>query len=128
MVTRDDLIGYLLHRLPEEARAALAEQWLADPELHEQLRMAEAELLDAYARDQAPPDDRRAIEIYLLASDSQREKLAFAEALRAALPGPRTAGGTASAAAATSRTPGAGASSAGRERGWMTWAGLATAA
>jgi len=26
MVTRDDLIAYLLHRMPEKARASLAEQ------------------------------------------------------------------------------------------------------
>jgi len=66
MVTRDDLIAYLLHRMPEEARASLAEQWLADPALHEQLRMAEAELLDAYARGEAAPEDRQAIETWLL--------------------------------------------------------------
>src|SRR6185369_1719494 len=76
------------HRMPEEARASLAEQWLADPALHEQLRMAEAELLDAYARGEASPEDRQAIEIWLLTSASQRDKLAFAEALTIALPGP----------------------------------------
>jgi len=86
MVTRDDLIAYLLHRMPEEARASLAEQWLADPELHEQLRMAEAELLDAYARGEASPEERQAIETWLLTSASQRDKLAFAEALTIALP------------------------------------------
>ncbi len=66
MVTRDDLIAYLLHRLPEEARGALAERWFADPELQEQLRLVEAELLDAYARGQLTPEDRRAIETHLL--------------------------------------------------------------
>jgi hypothetical protein len=88
MVTRDDVIGYLLHRLPPDARAALTEQWLTDPELHEQLRMVEAELLDAYARDEASAEDRRAIEAHLLGSDVQRDKLAFAETLRVALPSP----------------------------------------
>jgi hypothetical protein len=87
MVTRDDLIAYLLHRMPEEARASLAEQWLADSALHEQLRMAEAELLDAYARGEAAPEDRQAIDTWLLTSASQRDKLAFAEALTIALPG-----------------------------------------
>jgi len=76
------LIAYLLHETPEDDRAAFAEKWFADPDLHEQLRMAEAELLDAYVREDLNPDRRRRIERYLLQTADQREKLRFAQTLR----------------------------------------------
>jgi hypothetical protein len=83
------LIAYLLHRMPDDARAAFAERWLAEPGLHEQLRMVEAELLDAYARGELSADDRQSIERHLLHSQHQREKLAFAEVLATRLSGAR---------------------------------------
>jgi hypothetical protein len=86
MVTRETVIAFLLHQMPENARADLAERSLTDPEFHEQLRMLEAELLDAYVRDDVSPAHRQLIDQYLLASDAQRRKLAFARALQTALP------------------------------------------
>ncbi|HEY7387391.1 MAG TPA: hypothetical protein VH640_02705 [Bryobacteraceae bacterium] len=86
MVDRDQLIRYLLHQMPEEERAALAEQWFTGPELQDGLELAEAELLDAYVRGELAVEQRRRVEDYLLGSESQRSKLAFAHALRAALP------------------------------------------
>jgi hypothetical protein len=86
MVNRDDLIAYLLHTMPEEERAAVAERWMTDPGLHQQLRACEAELLDAYARNGVSPGERALIERHLLGSATQRQKLAFAEALHTALP------------------------------------------
>ena len=41
----EDLIAYLLHETAEEERLAFSQKWMSDPELHEQLKMAEAELL-----------------------------------------------------------------------------------
>lgn len=88
MVNRD-VIAYLLHQLPEKDRDAFAERWMADPALYEQLRSAEADLLDGYARGEVSSADRALIEQHLLGSDTQRRKLAFAEALHVALPGAR---------------------------------------
>jgi hypothetical protein len=89
MVNRDQVIAYLLHEMPETERAAFAEQWFSEPELYESVRMAEAALLDDYVRHRVSRRQRRRIERYLLASDVQRRKLAFAAALQAALPQPR---------------------------------------
>lgn len=86
MVDRGQLIQYLLHQMPEEERAALAEQWFTAPELCEALEMAEAELLDAYAHGELAAHERRRVEEFLLGSESQRGKLAFAHALHAAFP------------------------------------------
>lgn len=87
MVSRDELIAYLLHEMPQAERDSFAEQWFADPDLHHELEMAEAELLDSYARSQVSRMERRRIERYLLGSDAQRRKLAFAEALAITFPG-----------------------------------------
>jgi hypothetical protein len=86
MVDRGQLIRYLLHQMPEDERAALAEQWFTGPELHEALELVEAELLDAYVRGELAVDQRRQVEEHLMGSDSQRSKLAFARALQAVLP------------------------------------------
>jgi hypothetical protein len=85
-MSRDDLNAYLLHTMPEDERAALAERWMTDPDLYGQLCASEADLLDAYVRNQVSPGERALIEQHLLGSDSQRRKLAFAAALRTALP------------------------------------------
>ena len=87
MADRDQLIQYLLHQMPEEDRAALGERWMSDPELHEQLRMAEAELFDAYSRGELTSEERQHFEEHLLVSAGQRQKLAFAAALQEELPG-----------------------------------------
>jgi hypothetical protein len=80
-VARDELIRYLLHQLPEAERDALTERWMTDPALYEALRDIEAELFDRYARGAVTADERQSIERHLLNSASQRDKLAFAEAL-----------------------------------------------
>lgn len=86
MVNRDDLIAYLLHEIPEGDRLEFAERWFVDPDLSEQLSGAEAELFDAYVRDELPRKQRDRVEQYLLNSDEQRRKLDFAAALRGAFP------------------------------------------
>lgn len=86
-MNKDDAIAYLLNELPEAERAAFAERWFVDSELYEQLRMAEAMLLDEYARGRLSRKRRRQVEQFLLGSEVQRRKLEFAGALRAAIPG-----------------------------------------
>ena len=89
MVNRDQLIAYLLHEMPEGEREAFSERWFGDAELCEELRMAEAELLDAYARGTASIEQRAQIERWLLGSPVQQQKLEFARALATAVPGTR---------------------------------------
>jgi len=86
MVNRDEVIAYLLHEMPEAERAAFAERWFTEPDLYESVQAAESGLLDDYVRNKLPRRQRRQIEQFLLASDAQRRKLAFAAALYAALP------------------------------------------
>jgi hypothetical protein len=85
-MNRDQLIAYLLHQMTESERLALAEKWVSDSTLHHELRLVEDELLDAYVRDEVSSEQRLLIEKYLLTSDAQRQKLAFAKALQQALP------------------------------------------
>jgi hypothetical protein len=89
MVNRDQLIAYLLHQMAEAEREAFSERWFVEPELREELRMAEADLLDAYTRGEVSRERHKQIERYLLASSSQRRKLEFAQALATALPSAR---------------------------------------
>jgi len=71
--------------MPEADRAGFAERWMADPELYEQLRIAESDLLDDYARGVLSPERRAQVEACLLQSEPQRQKLEFARALHAAV-------------------------------------------
>jgi hypothetical protein len=89
MVTRDQMIAYLLHQMPEEERDAFAERWFTEPELYERLQILEAELLDDWASGKVSPTERHLIERYLSGSQSQRRKMAFATALHNAMPRPR---------------------------------------
>jgi hypothetical protein len=84
------MIAYLLHQMPEAERAAFEERWFTEPEIYQRLQMAEAELLDDYARGKVSRGQRRRIERYLLGSEFQRGKMAFAMALTTVLPQPKT--------------------------------------
>jgi len=88
-VNRDTLIAYLVHQLPEDERAQVAEQLTADPAVHEELRLAEAELLDQYVRGDLADGQRALVEQFLLTSETQQRKLAFAAALHTAMAGKR---------------------------------------
>src|SRR5262245_40963244 len=59
---------------------------MTDPALDQALRDTEAELFDRYARGSVTPAERALIEQHLLNSASQRDKLAFAEALSTRYP------------------------------------------
>jgi hypothetical protein len=86
MVNRDQVIAYLLHQMAEDEREAFSERCFVEPGLREDLQMAEADLLDAYARGKAKGEERKQIERWLLGSSVQRQKLDFAQALATVLP------------------------------------------
>jgi hypothetical protein len=88
-LNREHLIAYLLHRMPEEERAAFEDRWINEPDLHEQLTIVEGELMDAYVRDDLSATDKTAIESHLLGSRAQQRKLEFARALRRAVAKPK---------------------------------------
>jgi hypothetical protein len=86
MVNRDQVIAYLLHQMAEDEREVFSERCFVEPGLREDLQMAEADLLDAYARGKAKGEERKQIERWLLGSSVQRQKLDFAQALATVLP------------------------------------------
>jgi hypothetical protein len=87
-VNREDIIAYLLHKLPESERGAFEDHWMEDSELYEQLQDVEAELLDAYASDSLSAGERKLVTKYLLGSPVQGHKLLFARTLRDAFLAP----------------------------------------
>jgi hypothetical protein len=87
MVNRDPVIAYLLHEMAEDEREAFGERWFVEPKLREDLQLAEADLLDAYARGKVKGEQRKQIERWLLGSSVQRQKLDFAQAMATLLPG-----------------------------------------
>jgi anti-sigma factor RsiW len=71
----------LLHRLPEAEAHQLEERLMLEEQLAELLREAEHDLLDDYASGRLAPEDRAAVEQYLLATAADRERLKLARAL-----------------------------------------------
>jgi hypothetical protein len=73
------LVQYLMGQLRPEEQAALEEQYLADPDLHEELRATERDLIDQYVHGELSNRDQ--FERYFLASPRRRQKVEFARAL-----------------------------------------------
>jgi hypothetical protein len=71
----------LLHRLPEAEAYQLEERLMMEGHFAELLREAEHDLLDDYASGRLPPDEREAVEEFLLATPADRERLKLARAL-----------------------------------------------
>lgn len=80
----ETLRAWLLHRLPDEASAALEERLLLDEAFGVRLRAVETDLFDDYARGLLDPAQRAAVERWLLATPADRERLRAARALAAA--------------------------------------------
>ena len=106
----------LLHRLPESEAQQLEERLMLEEQLGDLLREAEHDLLDDYASGRLLPEERAAVEQYLLVTGDDRERLKVARAL--AHLQARTEGGEI-------RPPTA---RRGRSRGWPVRIGLAAAA
>jgi hypothetical protein len=77
------LTRYLLGQMSPEEQARLEERYLADPDLHAELRAIERELIDQYVHGEL--SNTAAFEQYFLATPSRRQKVAFARALKRSL-------------------------------------------
>ncbi|HEU4387823.1 MAG TPA: hypothetical protein VFV34_08505 [Blastocatellia bacterium] len=78
---RQMLIAYLLATMPEEDRLALAERYLVDDELFDQLIIVENDLLDQYVRGRLSPQERIGFERYLHRLPDSQHKIGVATAL-----------------------------------------------
>jgi hypothetical protein len=81
----DHLIRYLLGCLPEDEAERLDEQSLIEDELAERLRLAEDDLVDAYASGTLTGERRARFESYYLVSRRRRKKAAFAKSFLSAI-------------------------------------------
>lgn len=77
----DELIRYLLGDLPEDEVERLDEQSIVDDDFAARLRVAEDDLLDAYARGTLSPEQRSRFESHYLVSPLRRRKAEFAKRL-----------------------------------------------
>jgi hypothetical protein len=75
------LVKYLLGNLPEAAQARVEDRALADANYRSALDAAEADLIDAYVRDELSAAERHAFEQRFLGSPQRRKKVAFARDL-----------------------------------------------
>jgi hypothetical protein len=82
-VPRNDvLFQYLLGKLPSERLEAIEQQILLDDDFHQEMKIAEEELLDNYIYGKLNQDDRQLFETNFLASDLRQQQLRFALALK----------------------------------------------
>src|SRR5947209_18772521 len=72
------LIRYLLGKLNDDEQAQVEDRAFADPDYLGALEATEADLIDAYVRNELPKSDRGAFERQFLGSPSRRSKVAFA--------------------------------------------------
>lgn len=108
-------VRYLLGQMGPDEQAALEEQYLTDPDVHDQLRAAERDLIDQYVRGELP--DAAEFERHFLSSPQRRQRVEFARALMQSLAGSPPRADHQSAAAPI-----------GRVGGLTRWAWLAAAA
>jgi hypothetical protein len=81
----DELLRYLLGDLPEEEAERLDERSIVDDEFAVRLRIAEDDLVDAYARGRLTGDQLGRFEGFYLASPRRREQAMFAKRFVAAI-------------------------------------------
>ena len=86
----EQLRALLLHRLPDDEAAALEQRLVVEEGVAERVRQLEYALLDAHARGKLAPEDRVAVQRYLLRTAADRQRLRVARALARISP-PRTA-------------------------------------
>ncbi|MEW6128786.1 MAG: hypothetical protein AB1757_17245 [Acidobacteriota bacterium] len=72
------LTRYLLGQLSEAEQTAIEESYFTDADYFEQLKIAEAELLDDYVNERLSSADRQAFEKTYLSSPSRRRRATFA--------------------------------------------------
>jgi len=89
---------YLLGSAPEDERESVEQALLADENLYEELLAIEDELIDQYVWGQLPEPERTSFIQYLDALPDHKERLEFAQALRAHSLGSPTGASVATAA------------------------------
>jgi hypothetical protein len=73
---------YLLGQITPEQRAPLEERLLSDADFHDELSIAEDELIDLYLAGELAAADRQGFETHFLLAPERHRKLRFARALR----------------------------------------------
>ena len=73
---------YLLGNLPPKDLAELEVRLLADKGFHEELLVAEDELIDEYLADRLPGAERESFESHFLITPERQQKLSFSRAFR----------------------------------------------
>jgi hypothetical protein len=87
-----EIRDYLLGTLPAQRLQEVEQRILADDEFHQEIEIAEDDLLDDYTQGNLPAQERRLFEKHFLASPMRRQRLEFARALQERLNSPvRTA-------------------------------------
>ena len=74
-------VKYLLGNLTEEEQVEVEDRAFADGDYLSSLEATEADLIDAYVRDELSQSDRRSFELRFLTSPERRRKVEFARAL-----------------------------------------------
>jgi len=82
---RKSIIRYLLGGLSAAESDALAERYLDDDELFEEIKLVEEELIDSYLRGELTKAQRRAFETSYLGTPARRERVRSAIAFRQAI-------------------------------------------
>jgi len=78
-------MSYLLGELSEAEAAQLEQQYLQDETLHQELLLAEDELIESFLRNELPLEQRRRFEVHFLASPVRRERLESARVMLQAI-------------------------------------------
>jgi hypothetical protein len=76
------LVQYLLGQMSQEEETRIEEQYLSDPDFHDELRATERDLIDRYVYGEFPNPEQ--FEKSFMASPTRRRKVEFAMALKQA--------------------------------------------
>jgi hypothetical protein len=78
---RASFLAYITGRLPDSDRARFEEQLVEDQDFSDAAALCEQDLIDAYAFHRLPPDEARAVGLWIEASPDRVERVTFARAL-----------------------------------------------
>ena len=78
---RPSFLAYITGRLPDSDRARFEEQLVEDQDFSDAAALCEQDLIDAYALRHLPPDETRAVELWIEASPARVERVRIARAL-----------------------------------------------
>jgi hypothetical protein len=78
---RASFLAYITGRLPDSDRARFEEQLVQDQDFSDAAALCEQDLIDAYALRRLPPEETRAVGLWIEASPDRVERVTFARAL-----------------------------------------------